>query len=232
MEEGDVVLCTVTKIEGTSVFVNIEGDGEGSIVVSEIAPGRIRNLRDYVMPNKKIVCKILKIESGHVHLSLRRVTSKEKQDVLKRRDQEKAIQMTLKTLLPDQWQGKMETIAKEYDLVEFFQQARAEKKMLEVFFTSEEIEKLQPFLKEREKEVEIKKEIRLKCGGSNGLLLLRAALDFKNPRLEITYLAASRFVLKLKAKNYKEGNIVIFGVLEEIEKRAKKNHCEYVLVEK
>ena len=55
MEEGDVVLCTVTKIEGTSVFVNIEGDGEGSIIVSEIAPGRIRNLRDYVLPNKKIV---------------------------------------------------------------------------------------------------------------------------------------------------------------------------------
>ncbi len=226
------MLCTVTKIEGTSVFVSIEGNGEGSIVVSEIAPGRIRNLRDYVMPNKKIVCKILKIESGHVHLSLRRVTSKEKQDVLKRRDQEKAIQMTLKTLLPSQWQGKMEAIAKEHDLVEFFQKSRGEKKMLESFFTSEEIEKLQPFLKEREKEVEIKKEIRLKCGGSNGLSMLKATLDFKNPGLEITYLAASRFVLKLKAKHYKEGNTSLQGVLEEIEKRAKKNHCEYALVEK
>ena len=44
LEEGDVVLCTVDRIVGTTVFVSIEGNGEGSIVVSEISPGRIRNL--------------------------------------------------------------------------------------------------------------------------------------------------------------------------------------------
>ena len=57
LEVGDIVLCTVDRIIGTTVFVGIEGNGEGSIVTSEIAPGRIRNLRDYVVPKKKIVCK-------------------------------------------------------------------------------------------------------------------------------------------------------------------------------
>jgi len=62
LEEGDLVLCTVEKIVGTIVFVNIDGEKkQGSIVLSEIAPGRIRNLRDYVVPKKKIVCKILRI---------------------------------------------------------------------------------------------------------------------------------------------------------------------------
>ena len=59
LEVGDVVLCTVDRIAGTVVFVKIEGNGEGSVIISEIAPGRIRNLRDYVVPKKRIVCKIL-----------------------------------------------------------------------------------------------------------------------------------------------------------------------------
>ena len=50
METGDLVLCTVKTIDGTTVFVKIEDDGEGTIVTSEIAPGRIRNLREYVIP--------------------------------------------------------------------------------------------------------------------------------------------------------------------------------------
>jgi len=44
--EGDLVLCNVTQLGKTTVFVKIEGNGEGTIVTSEIAPGRIRNLRD------------------------------------------------------------------------------------------------------------------------------------------------------------------------------------------
>ncbi|MEN9625985.1 MAG: hypothetical protein RL557_313, partial [archaeon] len=61
LEEGQIVLCTVDKIIGTTVFVRIDNNGEGTLTFSEIAPGRIRNLREYVMPGKKIVCKILKI---------------------------------------------------------------------------------------------------------------------------------------------------------------------------
>ena len=80
IEEGDLVLCTVKRIVGTTVFVNIEeNEKEATIITSEIAPGRIRNLRDYVVPGKKIICKILNIDkTGNVHLSLRRVTEKEK----------------------------------------------------------------------------------------------------------------------------------------------------------
>ncbi len=124
MEEGDVVLCTVAKIEGTSVFVNIEGAGEGSIIVSEIAPGRIRNLREYVIPNKKIVCKVLKIEGGHVHLSLRRVTSKERQEILKKFDMEKAFNTSIRKLFPERGPAIIESIRKSSSLVDFMQQAK------------------------------------------------------------------------------------------------------------
>src|SRR3989344_6887421 len=45
------------------------------INISEVSPGRIRNLRDFVTEGKKIVCKVLRIDrlKGHIDLSLRRV---------------------------------------------------------------------------------------------------------------------------------------------------------------
>ena len=91
IKEDDVVLCTVKKIQKTTVFVDVEGDGEGSIVMSEIAAGRIRNLREYVTPNKKIVCKVLRFINGHPQLSLRRVTAGERDTVLNRHKKEKTF---------------------------------------------------------------------------------------------------------------------------------------------
>jgi translation initiation factor 2 subunit 1 len=45
------------------------------IHISEIAPGRIRNIRDYVTEEKKLVCLVLRVdkEKRQVDLSLRRV---------------------------------------------------------------------------------------------------------------------------------------------------------------
>jgi translation initiation factor 2 alpha subunit (eIF-2alpha) len=47
LEPGDLILCTVDRIVGTTVFVKMQGtDKEGSIVFSEVSPGRIRNIRE------------------------------------------------------------------------------------------------------------------------------------------------------------------------------------------
>ena len=75
MEEGNLVLCTVKNVTNTITFVELPNRQEGTIVSSEIAPGRIKLMRQYVVPNKKIVCKVLRVEGDHVHLSLRRVNS-------------------------------------------------------------------------------------------------------------------------------------------------------------
>ena len=109
-EVGDVILCTVDKITGTIVFVKIDGtDSEGSIITSEIAPGRIRNLRDYVVPKKKIICKIIRISDGRINLSLRRVTPKEQKEVREHFKQEKSSESILRSVLGD----KAEQVIKE-----------------------------------------------------------------------------------------------------------------------
>ena len=76
-EESVLVMCTVTNIQYSSVFVKINDYNiSGMIHISEIAAGRIRNIRDYVKENKVVVCKVLRVhrDRGHVDLSLRRVT--------------------------------------------------------------------------------------------------------------------------------------------------------------
>ena len=235
MEPGDVVLCAVKKIETTSIFVDIEQGGEGSIVVSEIAPGRIRNMREYVVLNKKIVCKVLKVENNHVHLSLRRVTSKEKQDLLKKYDIDKALTASLKSILQEKALPIIQVIKKELGglgLADFFLEAKQNQELFKKYLSKEEIEKIQPLLKEKEKEVEIKKDLILKCPQINGIKLIKSILDFSTPGLDITYIAASRFVVKLKAPNYREGNATIHQVISEIESRAKKAHAELQILEK
>jgi len=41
-DEGEIVLCTVTKINPNSVFVHVDDYDKGGMVhISEISPGRI-----------------------------------------------------------------------------------------------------------------------------------------------------------------------------------------------
>jgi len=55
-ERDEFVLCTVTNIQFHSVFVDLdEYVKPGMIHISEISPGRIRNIRDFVKEGKKVV---------------------------------------------------------------------------------------------------------------------------------------------------------------------------------
>jgi len=221
LEESQIVSCTVIKIVGTTVFVRIEDNGaEGTIITSEIAPGRIRNLRDYVVPNKKIVCKILKIDKGNIYLSLRRVTAKEKKEVLDSYEREKNLSATLKTLIKNP-EEVIQKIKKESSLAEFFEKAKEDPKMLEPLMSKEEADKLVKILREKkEKEVVVKKRFSFNSQAENGIVKIRSIL----PK-ETTYLAAGRYLLSIKDKNYKDANTKLNQIMQNIEAKAKQEKC-------
>ena len=100
-KEDDLVLCTVKRVEGANVFVEIDGGTEASLQLSEIAAGRIRNLREYVSLNKRIVCKVLKIINGYIQLSLRRVTGKERDEMLEKEKKRKVLLAMIKTIVKE-----------------------------------------------------------------------------------------------------------------------------------
>ncbi|MBI4144551.1 S1 RNA-binding domain-containing protein [Candidatus Woesearchaeota archaeon] len=78
----ELVLCTVTGIQPHSVFCTLDeyGGRTGMIHISEVAPGRIRNIREFVTEGKKVVCRVINInaEKGYIDLSLRRVNETQK----------------------------------------------------------------------------------------------------------------------------------------------------------
>ncbi len=90
-QEEELVLCTITSVQYSSVFCALDEYGKtGMIHISEVAPGRIRNIRDFVREGKKVVCKVLRInpEKGHIDLSLRRVNENQKRQKLNQIKQE------------------------------------------------------------------------------------------------------------------------------------------------
>ena len=230
LNEGALVLCKVKKIEKTTVFLEIEGNGEGSMMLSEVAAGRIRNLRDYVAPNRKIVCKVLHIEKGNIQLSLRRVTGKERESVLQQYKKERNIMNMLKAVLKDT-ENIIEKIKKEYNIIEFFDEAREDQSLLKKFFTKEESEKLSKILVEKlGKEKIIRKMFRLSSLSSSGLLDIKEILS--EIPAKIKYLGSSKFSIETQAKDFKEANKKIIAAIEKIKERAKAKHAAFEFKEK
>jgi translation initiation factor 2 subunit 1 len=84
-ESGDLVIATVIRITDYGAYVRLdEYDKEGLLHVSEVASRWVRNIRDYVREGQKVVLKVLRVhpEKGHVDLSRRRVTKRDKREKL------------------------------------------------------------------------------------------------------------------------------------------------------
>ena len=85
-EPGDLVIATIQTVMDYGVYANLdEYQRRGFLHISEISSARIRNVRDFVRENQKMVLKVLRVdtEKGHIDLSLRRVTKRERIEKIK-----------------------------------------------------------------------------------------------------------------------------------------------------
>ncbi len=233
IEEGDIVLCTVDRIVGTVVFVKIEDEKkEGSIILSEIAPGRIRNLREYVIPKKRIVCKVLRVGGETIPLSLRRVTQKEKKEVLEKYNQEKSYINILKSILKEKADEIIENIKKEERLLDFLERVKENPKEFENIVGKENSKKIMDIiLDQKRKKVIIKKMIILRTQDSDGINLIKEILK-KPANIEIKYIAAGKYSLKIENEDVKKGDQELKNLIEKMEKKAKEMGAYFELKEK
>jgi len=82
-EPGDLVLASVQRITDYGAYATLDEYGkEGLLHISEVSSGWVRNIRDFVREGQKIVLKVLRVdtEKGHVDLSLRRVSRRERRE--------------------------------------------------------------------------------------------------------------------------------------------------------
>ncbi len=234
IEEGDVLMCTVDRIVGTVVFVRIDETGEeGSIVVSEIAPGRIRNLRDYVFPKKKIACKVLrKFSNGHIELSLRRVTQKEEKEVKELAKLEKNQTNILKSVLGEKAEKVIEEIKKTDNLYEFLQEAKENPSKLGKLVDKSSTEKILTILNsQKQKKATLKKEIHLSTTKPEGISLIKKILSSQK-EVEITYISAGKYLIKAEDQDIKKADNKIRDALKSIEEQAEKQKMKFSVIEK
>jgi translation initiation factor 2 alpha subunit (eIF-2alpha) len=228
LEEGDIVLCTVERIIGTIVFVKIDNMNlEGNIVLSEIAPGRIRNLRDYVVPKKKIVCKVIRMKEGQINLSLRRVTQKEQKEVLEKFKQEKSYFNIFKTVLKEKTEKIIEEIKKEKTLYEFIEEIKEDPEKLKKLIGKTEAEKIIGILNsQKSKKAIIKKTFELTSAQPDGIIQIKKILSsIKNA--EIKYISAGKYSIKTEAENIKKTDNILKEILLKIETDTKKEQMNF-----
>jgi len=218
--ENEIVLCKVTKIFPNSVFVELlEYRDSGMIHISEISPGRIRNLRDYVKVGKQIVCKILKIdrEKGHIDLSLRRVNSnqqREKMDDIKQELKAEGLisNLSKKLKIPSKelYQKICQKIIPKYPFIYLcFKDVVSEDVNLEELGIEKKLaQELNLAINDKFKptKITIIGEIKLETYSSEGLDKIKKtlqAIQKISPNLNLFYLGAGRYKLSIEDYEYK-----------------------------
>jgi len=227
LKEDDLLMCTVMKVEGTTVFIKTESNEPGTIVFSEIAAGRIRNIRQHVTPNKKIVCKVLRIAKGNLELSLRRVTATEREQVLDEYKKEKSLLGMLKAITssPD---SILEKVKSSYTIDEFLDEARQNPKILENFVSKDEAEKLSKTLEEKQGKIKtVKKTFTLSSTSPTGIIDIKNTLSSKEESIKIIYLGSSRFEISSSAEDFKTAEANLEIELSNIQKLAKEKRADF-----
>ncbi len=238
-EEDELVLCTVTNMFHHGVFVNVDEYGRsGMIHISEVSPGRIRNIRDFVKEDKKVVCKVLRIDSerGHIDLSLRRVNERQKKEKINEIKQEqkaeKIIEFAAKKLdkdfkkLYDEVSSK---IFEKYELLHlcFEEIVKGEVSLEKLGIDKKIAEFLTESVKERMKptEVFVQGKLELKSYSPDGVETIKSALNEaldKEGKIVVLYEGAGKYKIKATANEYKEAESILEkskdSVLDFIEK--------------
>jgi translation initiation factor 2 alpha subunit (eIF-2alpha) len=239
LEEGQIVLCTVDRISGTIVFVKIDDYGtEGIITFSEISPGRIRNIRDYVFPGKKIVCKVLRIRPQGIDLSLRRVKLKEKNELNEVYRKEKSFKALLRTAIKEKADAEKiinEIKEKEGSIADFLEEVKKEPNLIEKYLPANSVEKIVKVIQEKKvKEAILIRRFLLSSKDPKGIsivntIIKQAIKDAECTDCKTSYIAAGKYLIKIKTRDPKQTDTNLNKIIKNIEDLAKQKSCEFSL---
>jgi len=233
-EENELVLCTVTNVQYNSVFCKLdEYNNSGMIHISEVSPGRIRNIRDYVQEGKKIVCKILRVdeEKGHIDLSLRRVTENQRRakqaEIKQQQKAEKLLEYFTK-------ENKLEfkkfytTLTKKlFEEYEYLHQAFDDVVTGELNLKKygvEHAELLTELLKDKINPpmVEIKGSLAVKTYHKDGVEAIKKALiaarETHKNNIDIRYLGNGKYRLIVQAEDYDLAEPILEDAVSAVQK--------------
>lgn len=236
-EVGDLVIVTVESVTDYGAYVKLDEFGKrGLLHVSEISSSWIRNIRDFVREGQKLVLKVLRVdaEKGHIDLSLRRVTKREKIEKIKSWKTERKADALLRGVaekvglsVDEVYAQAGRAIDEAFGLYEGFE--RASREGVEVLTAVGVPEKLARAFAEvaveriRVKLVKVKGLIEVRCMKPNGVRVIQEAFfgaaeaeKVKDAEVRFYVVAAPKYSVEVAAETYKRAEDVLQKVGQRV----------------
>ncbi len=235
-QSEELVLCTVTGVNPHSVFCTLDeyGGRTGMIHISEVAPGRIRNIREFVQEGKKVVTKVLQInmEKGHIDLSLRRVNQSQKTNKLNQIKQEQlsekiveyAAKQTGDSVLTLYNKLSEKLVPQFGTIFAAFEQAANDKLNLETVVDKKVAKMLTDIIKQRIKppEVKIGGDFKLTSYAPDGVQEIKDTLEIATKAgVKVRYMGAGTYHMEVIAEDYKDAEKRLASAIDPMLEHAK-----------
>ncbi len=228
-ELGELVVATPIKIYDHGAYVKLdEFDKVGYVPIGEVASVWVKNIRDFIKEGQKIVLKVIRVDEkkGHIDLSLKKVTDRERKEKLiqwKRfKKSEKIFEEIANKLkmplseainkiaipLEDQYgelYGALETTVINGSKV--LTDMGIKKEWADVIYEVAKHHIEIPL-------VEVSGVLTLTSTKPKGIEDIREALisgeiNSKDVKVEITYLGAPKYRIKVTARDYKTAEVIL-----------------------
>jgi len=236
-EVGDLVIATIETVTDYGAYAKLdEYNKRGLLHVSEISSSWIRNIRDFVREGQKMVLKVLRVdlERGHIDLSLRRVTKREKiEKILSWKKDRKAEallrEVAEKVGLPNEevYEKAGALVEEKYGLYEGFE--KVVKEGTEVLTKIGVPENLAKAFAEvageriHVKMVKVKGTLEIRCMKPNGVKIIKdsflnaqKAEKTKDADVRFYVIAAPKYNVEVLAENYKRAEEVLQKVAQSV----------------
>jgi translation initiation factor 2 subunit 1 len=234
---GDLVIGTVKKVTEYGAYVTLDEYGkEGLLHRSEVSSSWIRNIRNFVREGQKVVLKVLRVdpEKGHIDLSLRRVTKRERIEKILVWKRERKAEGLLKTVAeklgipPEEVYEKVGVLLeKEFgSLYEGLEKvAREDGDILVKMGVPQKIAASLAELaqdKIRVSMVKVKGIFELRCKKPDGVNQIRNALlaakkaETPEAKIRIYAVAAPKYRIEVQAEDYKKAETVLRDAVDKV----------------
>jgi translation initiation factor 2 subunit 1 len=224
-EPGELVVGRIDEIEDFGVFVDLleYEDKRGLCHISEVASGWIKNVRDHVNVDQRVVAKVLDIDESaqQIDLSLKDVNDHQRKDKIQEwKNEQKAEKWMTIAFGEDMDDDKYASIANVLladfgSMYDGFEQAaiHGEEALDDSDLDDEEIEAIVDTARDNVSVpyVNVTGYVDLECPNSDGVDVIKEALQAaegngevpEEVELEVTYVGSPEYRIRVQAPDYK-----------------------------
>jgi len=236
-EVGDLVIATIQDVTDFGAYAKLdEYDKIGLLHISEISSSWIRNIRDFIREGQKVVLKVLRVdaEKGHIDLSLRRVTKRERIEKIMVWKTDRKAETLLRSVaekmglsIDEVYEKAGAPMEKEYGLYEGFEKVVKEgaSALTKIGVPEDLATVIVEIAKERMHVpmVKVKGVVELRTTNSQGVKIIKEAFlnakkaeKSREGKVRFYVIAAPKYCIEVMAENYKSAEAVLQRVSENI----------------